>query len=559
LEPRLYLSGGLLGTAVGTALDRLGHIADVAVLRSPDDQADMLLVDLNGAANSDDALLATFDADTGRLIAALPVAGGQLVITNSIVDGRTDGLAQRIDDAANMFTPAPGPAGLRTATAQEIDGDGNMFTAARANEFGAFPYFDFRVVTIARDEQISGNSLDRHTSLELASAESVGNEVAVSIAPTQDNTTPAVMAEAAPPAQSPIVVAFPAGTLPHDFNVFDAVAADDRPSAQPSQRPVSLVIAPGSFEWLSRLSGSPWHSRALERSSVDRLLGSGLGGDLAIDQAGGEFDGLSRGTEFTSSRVLLRSPVRTLVFKTPAELGRDGRSAGAELAAYNFATGQLTRTGRVVIGPLVAAGGRVAFLSPAAAADLTADGAIDEQVLQVFDPATGGVRTTSLRAAAIRSVGGQLIVAVSEPNRAASPSAPALPGNRFSYYAYDVASGRLTGLRVAADWTWPAGQTVPSATERTAQAVEPRTNESAETHGRVPWRSNPAAAPMDDRGRAMPPTNVAFSPAISPPADPPKPVSSTPQHAQDSSAAGPSGSAPAASTTASDGAGGGEE
>jgi len=546
LEPRLYLSAARLSDAVGLALDLPEQPRDVEVLASSSDgRGDVLLVDLNGNANSADALLATFDAGTGKLIAALPVAEGQLLLTNPFAndDGRLDSAGR------SYFVPA--------STSNTVDFDGHRL------------YLDSRDVAMATETiAITDNfNLDR---LPTTTVQSVGNEVAAPADRVRGDGAQTATADEAATTAAPIVVAFPSGTLPQDFNVFDAVAASgDRPAAPASQRPAAIVIAPGPFDWLSRLSGSPWHSRALDRSSVDRLLGSGLGGDSLghdsiINRSGGEFGGLSHGSDFTSSRVLLRSPVRTLVFKTPAEPGPDGRSAGAELATYNFATGQLTRTGRTVTGPLVPTAGRVAFLSPVAVdgSNLVGDAALDAQVLQLFDPTTGGVRNTSIRAAAIRLLGGQLVVAVSESTRAESPTAPATPGGRFSYYAYDVASGRLTGLRVAADqWALPADRVPTTAAEWTTPPAEPRPTDSADAHGRTPWRPNPAAVPVDDRGRPLPPPNVAFTPPIpATPANPPKPATSSSQHAQESTPTGPSSSAAAEPSAASDGASaGGEE
>lgn len=570
LEPRLYLSAGLPSDAVGLALDRPTDVPEVAVLgRSSHSQADVLLVDLNGVANPADALLATFDAGTGKLIAALPVAGGELLLTNG--DGVVDDPAGRSDQAAT---------------------EGNQLTDLWQAD--AFLYLDSDVATIANESLgVRGNSANRDLSLDLDGTVShepvrfrpagsanlaiagngltfqLGSAGAATVELAQDDAALTAAADEAAAASAPIVVAFPSGTLPQDFNVFDAVAAGNPPAAPASQRPAALVIAPGPFDWLSRLSASPWHSRALDRSSVDRLLGSGpagdpLGDDSVINRAGGEFGGVSHGSDFTSSRVLLRSPVRTLVFKTPAEPGPDGRSAGAELATFNFATGQLTRTGRAVTGPLVPTAGRVAFLSPVAidGSNLGGDAALDAQVLQLFDPTTGGIRNTSIRAAAIRLLGGQLVVAVSESTRAESPTAPATPGGRFSYYAYDVASGRLTGLRVATDqWALPADRVPTTAAEWTSPPAEPRPTDSADAHGRTPWRPNPAAVPVDDRGRPLPPPNVAFTPPIpATPANPPKPATSSSQHAQESTPNGQSSSAAAEPSAASDGASaGGEE
>jgi hypothetical protein len=561
LEPRVYLSAStgddppaasLAADQVRTLVNELfpgglASSAEVQAFESADSRTRVLLVDVNGNADASPALVAAYDRVTGQLLTSIEVAAGQIALVTRLPA-----------DAGVMNSPD----GTTAAGATQVPF--NLAVVSRGNPANDSPTTGhFTSGTELESVTKSPSGLPTATTREDSiTTTSVSNDPAAD-RNTENTPTTSSPATDPVPASQPVVVLIPSGA-----QVGTQAPGGNRDAARP------LILS----HWFAVLSPSPWWGRAVDLPGVQSRVGDLLDRGLDDDYLGsrsrsvlgnGLGDPLSR-PEFSSSRVMLRSPAQLLVFSTPATQESGSSGAGAELATYNFATGQLARTGHAVSSRLFPSSGQVAFLSSEVeqGADLSGDGVMNALVLQVFNPVTGGVRNTGVTAERIRADGGQLILGLRDAGRDATASPAQSAAGKLWEYRFDPATGRLTNLLrpydLAADAATAPNHAklsskfdppIPDApvTIRTSRPVDPNRNNDL-VYGQT-------IAPIDTPATRPSPIAIDASPRPTGgnPAGPPKPGgSSGTDSTPDSGASASDSSSTSAGASAGGGGSGGE-
>jgi hypothetical protein len=564
LEPRVYLSAGAGDdpAAARLAADQvhalvnelfpsgLASTAEVQAFDTADSRTRVLLVDVNGNADDSPALLAAFDRDTGKLLASIELAAGQFALVTNLSAGN-DGSTSPHDTAlgglpqlsfnlaivSRQDSASVSPADVNSSGADYLDSSrrppSGQVTAATRND-------TFTTTSVTNDSEADRNAVSTSANSNAAT----------------DST----------PTSPPVVVVIPTGAQSETL-----VPGGNRDTARP------LILAPIFSQWFAVLNTTPWWGRAVElpgvQSRVGDLLDRGLDDDYFSSRSrlgmADEFGDSLNSLEFATSRVMLRSPAQLMVFAAPATHAPGSGGAGAELATYNFATGQLARTGHAVSSRLFAAGDQVAFLSSEIeqGADLSGDGAMNALVLQVFNPVTGGVRNTGVSADRIRAEAGQLILGLRDVGKEATASSVLASTGKLWAYRFDPSTGRLTNLLRPFD----VGVDTAAAPSRAEAhsvfeppmadaAIIVRANRPIDPSRSADLMQGQTIAPIDTPASRPIPVAIDASPrpAGGNPAGPPKPGGSAGTSAPDSnsSASSPSSaSAPAGSSSGDGGSG----
>ncbi len=499
LEPRVYLSAAQATSLAALSLAGDGAPAitnDAAETSSLLDlgngSAPAIFFDLNGNDDSGDGLLVTLDAATGRLIDAVRISEGRVVFVNDLVIFATPAV-----EGSTATSPIGMSSSLDDLLRARRDTDGLTESLAASIS---------RVVYVEQ----SGSDNDR---FPIQTFGSLANTFSQALSDAR------VVVEAV----QPVFVLLPTTVIPSNLSVRDSDpdAGNEPPATSPSNQPV--VIRPPFTGWLGRLSGSPWWSRTVQLPAVQSQISELIYGGPSASG----LDGGLQAEDLSNSRVFLNSPTRLMAFTKPASLPTTG-GLGGELVIYSFSTGQLTRTGHTVSGSLLSSDGVVAFLSldEFAGAGLQGDGPVPATVLKVYDPATGGVRITGVKADAIRVQAGKLVVGVRELNAASI----GVRTGRLQAYKFDTATGRLINLQTAFDPA-PVASTpkndAPAATESAGATTSPRGVRPNDMPRRPGTDSIQVAVPVERSATPMPPANnVSLTSFETPIAGPPTPDNS---------------------------------
>lgn len=569
LEARVYLSAAAspddplraLRTEATSALvaqlvasNRISSI-DVQTIESADARAAVVVLDVNGFADSGDALLATFDGATGELLGSLPVSGGQIFL-----------VTQAYNTAGPLAVPVVRFEGTEINSSPQV----SRVVTGFADQDGdlRFDQREFHVANLTDDPSGVGG--------DASSTVLSGNNFAVSQEDNFDNAIrpprPVVPTDAAP-VSVPVLVVFPSGRIPASFNVraeLNRAASSPAETNRDGGRP--LILTPILQQWFGGLSASPWWTRATELPGVQSRVGDLLSRGLEDTYFGGKsrlasddfLAGPSVGNVSTSSRVMLRSTANLMVFTSPRTSG-SADQPGSELAIYSFATGQLTRTGYSVSGRLFRAGSQVAFLTAESehGTDLSGDGVLNALVLQVFNPVTGGVRNTGIRAESIRTEAGQLILGVRDRAKQTPPAAADTVAGVVAAYRFDPATGQIVSLEKSFDaFSQRADAAASDATSELERiAVPDRAKvDRRESSNRLANEPMPTPvhtiAPIDTPAShsAHVATDAAARPTSGGPAGPPKPGGAS-GNGSDPAPSAPTSSSPAASAESDSSAG----
>jgi hypothetical protein len=486
LEPRVYLSAPahdeqprmLLwsGSESGFAQLGLPSVSETSA------QAILLVVDVNGVSDPGDAILATFDPETGALLGSVPVSRGELILLTEPTTvpnaGGSTGIAPQSpaavvtppntappsDTTPSSSTPLPGDTtpsdGSPAPTGDTTTDTGEPIENSSIDEV---PSIRTPVGVVITDDSSPTGPVPTPGSSPPGNGTPPGNVPPNNASPPSGVGQPIGGPTAPSPTRPPIVVIFTNGSIPPSF--IPPGNADRRPSVPlelPRGSTQPLILIPSFSRWLTALNDSPWWTRAAELPGVQSRVGDLMTNQNWDDTIGARpgllsddgSSGMASESGSLSSRVFLRSPVRSIVFTTPRIVTGTQAQPGAELAVYDMDTGQLRRTGHSVTGRLMRAGDQVAFLSSEweQAADLTDDGVWDSLVLQMFNPVTGGVRNTGISAEAIRVDDDQLILGIRSPVRQSERGDHSLIAHRF-----DPRTGRLVDLQTGFESTAAAG------------------------------------------------------------------------------------------------------
>jgi hypothetical protein len=438
LETRVYLSG--LATAAGSLRTQRHGVApaigdqgrsgvispvEVQAISSPNGALSILVVDVNGFADSSDAILATFDSDTGALLTTASVSGGQFIlVTNS---------SRPIVQNSNYTSSNGSSSSL--GWLQVVDQQGTiLIESSQVND-------QANVENVIPDQAAPAQN-------PAGGVESNGQHDA-------DPPT-SVTREPQPGARPPVIVVFPHGRLPRSIhNGAELNGAETSTPARSDSDP-ALIFAPAFPSWFSTSSQSPWWSRVTELQGVQARVNDLFSRPLQdADQLGHPsfrsreaLDSLGLPTMADGSRLLIRAPSHLMVFAMPRAIDSSA-TAGSELAIYNFTTGELKRPGYSVMSRLVRSGNEIAFLSTALEEDAgwIGDQASDIPVLQFFNPSTFGVRSTGIRAESLRVQDGQLILGV----RNSAQAVAGAESDGLAAYRFDPTSSQLVDLHQSFD------------------------------------------------------------------------------------------------------------
>jgi hypothetical protein len=475
LEPRVYLSGiqggnepqTLWRAEVAALADRLA----ASNINLHSGQPVLVVIDVNGPTNSNNAIVATFDPATGELIGTVEVTGGEIILTTDAPSKNPD-----IKTGTNE-SPAPG-------------GGTSPIVAAPS----------------ATDPQQPSQTTRP---------------------PRPSSARPPVVVVftngTIPETFNPPLITGSGGQQPPA----NETPAPSLPLIVVPSFPRWLTMLSVSPWWTRATERDGLQSRdgVMDAQLWDDTIG-GRSRQLSEDLPYGPSS-----QSVMSSRVFLQSPVRSIIFTSPRAATDAGAQPGAELAVYNLETGQLRHTGHAVTGRLVRAGSRVAFLSPGweQPLEFLDDGVLNTAVLHVFDPVTGGVRNTGISAETIRSENDQIILGIRNAAQQSSDS-PLNPGVRLLAYRFDPGTGRLIDLHAAFETAVTpviTSQTAPPNSDRPT-LLEPNAAR-IDLQSAWPFAAVHTMAPLDS-GAALK-ANIggeqSARPAPGSPSGPPKPGGSS--------------------------------
>ena len=137
-------------------------------------------------------------------------------------------------------------------------------------------------------------------------------------------------------------------------------------------------------------------------------------------------------------------------------------------------------------------------------------------VLQVFDPVTGGVQNTGIKAEMIRANGSQLVVGIREPTSNAATASKSAAPRPLAAHQYDTNTGRLTNLRTGFD-------AVPPRVLASDASMSPTPSGRERPIGQ-PTNASALIAPIESPAAQAPPAPTgAASTTAHTPSGPPKP------------------------------------
>jgi hypothetical protein len=503
LEPRLYLStiveqawwadwrdagpAESSGSAVESADSILDAPEDVAAAPS--------VIDVNGAASSDDAVVATFDANTGELVEAVVAPRGAFVLSGNTLYFDTVGSADSATDLGLTRVDLVTGEIARLPLAPAVADHGG------ADRLAAVPSLDG---TMGDGDATDQDWFPAHGTGDLAGL--------VPMETTSAGRIVAILVDVVVPESLTLFDLLQAQARPDGATRHYTSAMSSQPRSDAVPSPASLAsdggssaLSPGPTPapsppfpgWVSR---PPWLDRALLlRGGSDDAATR----DDRLGQSGGEVDfGLSH-------TVVLSERGRIIVFLRPTA-ARRVQSAGV-LTVYDPTSGQLTNTGQLGLAPLGVADGQVGFLGVESLQqrDLNGDGDLHDQVLQWFDPGTGGVRATREAGESLRREHGRLLLVTRDGTTLqVRPTVPVAPtastaATTAPPRAADLADVAALVRRHDRGPAKPQGDQTSPATPARSVAGSPQKQPSATSRG-PESPANAPAAPAKEAAASQP-------------------------------------------------------